>query len=147
MWGGEWQLHKGILQLFHSRQDWSRSARRPEQKQIWGLELGPSLCPISPAGILGVSQGSAAGRQCAKKSQRFSLEEAFRESFSREDISKQFQIIFLQATLGETEVTSRSSWFPPACSELIAVTLVDHMHVRKIMTYSHSHLKRNKLWS
>lgn len=107
--------------------------------------LGPGTGPLSlshlPCRDPQHFPGLNCCRHCAKKSQRFSLEEAFRESFSREDILKQFQIVLLEATLGEAEVTS---WSLPACSEWIAVALTYHMqHMRKIMMYSYSHLKRH----
>lgn len=78
-----------------------------------GLEPGPSLGSYLPCRDSQHFPEPDHCRHCAKKSQRFSLEDAFWESFSGEDISKQIQIIMLEATLGGGGHTVVASvWVP-----------------------------------
>lgn len=89
----EWQLHKWMLQLFHCPQQsqetghsecWGQSTNKFGVRM--GLEQGLSLDLYLPRWDPQHFPGPGHCRHRAKKIQRFSLEEAFWESFSREGI-------------------------------------------------------------
>lgn len=116
-------VHSGAGETGHAQH------RGPSRHKcgVLSLELGPSLEPQLPCRDPQPFPGPGHCRHCAKKSQRFSLEGAFWESSSREDISKQFQIIRLEATLREKQVGYGSHL--PISLELRKVTLTQHMHI------------------
>lgn len=112
------------------------------------MDLEPDPCLGSPLPCRDPQHfpGSGHCRHCAKKSQRFSLQDSFWDSFSGEDISKQSQIILLEAASGEMKVVL---WLPSVWAPIsnLAVAYSHKYTYLKNYDLQPFSLKEKQFWS